>query len=383
MSRGTAMMQLEQVDVRYLKIPFNVVFRHASAERNTTATIWLEAHGASGETGLGESCPRPYVTGETLEGAAEFIATQTAAVRSGVHDIRTLRDWVSGHASLIDRNPAAWCALELALLDLLGRELQKPVEALLGLVPVRGPFHYTAVLGDSDLPTFRKQQARYLQAGFSDFKVKLSGRPGHDRDKLALFDGEDGEGARLRLDANNLWHDWRVAADYLGRLPGTFTGIEEPLAANDYPGMASLYRETGIPVILDESLLRAGQVADLADDVVWRINLRVSKMGGLLRSMDVLDAARQRGIRVIVGAQVGETSLLTRAAMTLAAAAGDLLEAQEGGFGTHLLSRDICEPVLMFGPAGRIEEEAVRFTGQAGFGLVRAGDTDELLSRVR
>ena len=374
-------MQLERIDVRYLKIPFNVVFRHASAERDTTATVWVEAHGATGETGMGESCPRSYVTGETLEGAAAFITAQIDAISAGVHDVRTLRARVSANASLIDRNPAAWCALELALLDLLGHEQQQPVEAVMGLEPLRGPFRYTAVLGDSELPAFRVQQAQYLKAGFTDFKVKLSGRYERDRDKLALFGGNGGEATRLRLDANNLWDDWRVASDYLGRLPGTFAGIEEPLAANDYPGMENLHRETGIPVILDESLLRASQVAGLARDVAWRINLRVSKMGGLLRSLDVLETARQRGIRIIVGAQVGETSLLTRAAMLLATAAGDLLEAQEGGFGTHLLSRDICEPVLMFGAGGRIDEAVDRVAGRPGFGLVRAGDSDELLTR--
>ena len=172
------------------------------------------------------------------------------------------------------------------------------------------------------------------------------------------------------------------AADYLQRLPGSFAGIEEPLAVGDQTCMASLFRETGIPVILDESLLRAGQVAGLAEGIGWRINLRVSKLGGLLRSLDVLEAARDRGIPVIVGAQVGETSLLTRAALTLATAAGDLLAGQEGAFGTHLLSRELCEPVLMFGAGGRLDADLIEaLAGRPGFGLDRASGTDTLLSR--
>jgi L-alanine-DL-glutamate epimerase-like enolase superfamily enzyme len=218
--------------------------------------------------------------------------------------------------------------------------------------------------------------------GFLQFKVKPSGRYEHDRDRLALFSGECAEDRDVRLDANNLWQDWRVAADYLQRLPGSFTGIEEPLAADDRGGMASLFRETGIPVILDESLLRAGQVAGLADGIGWRINLRVSKLGGLLRSLDVLEAARDRGIPVIVCVQVGETSQLTRAALTLATAAGDLLAGQEGAFGAHLLSREICRPVLMFGPGGRLGGELVeKLAGMPGYVLVRAGDTDAQFSK--
>ena len=375
-------MQLEHLDVYFLKIPFNVVFRHASAERASTASLWLEVRDTAGRTGLGESCPRPYVTGESLAGAAGFIGSQLDGVKAAVHDIESLRARVGGHVQDIDRNPAAWCALELALLDLLAREQGQPVEALLGLPPLRGPFRYTAVLGDADVGTFSKQLERYRQAGFTQFKVKLSGRYEHDRDRLAQFSEECAAGCDVRLDANNLWQDWRVASDYLQRLPGSFAGIEEPLAAGDQTGMASLFRETGIPVILDESLLRAGQVAGLDEGIGWRINLRVSKLGGLLRSLDVLEAARDRGIPVIVGAQVGETSLLTRAALTLATAAGDLLTGQEGAFGTHLLSREFCRPVLMFGPGGKLAGDVVEaLAGMPGYGLMRAGDTDELLSK--
>jgi hypothetical protein len=85
---------------------------------------------------------------------------------------------------------------------------------------------------------------------------------------------------------------------------------------------------------------------------------------------------------VIIGAQVGETSLLTRAALTLATAAGDLLAGQEGAFGTHLLSRELCEPVLMFGAGGRLDADLIEaLAGRPGFGLDRASGTDTLLSR--
>ena len=39
-------------------------------------------------------------------------------------------------------------------------------------------------------------------------------------------------------------------------------------------------------------------------------NVRVSKMGGVVRSLDVLGRTSELGLPVIVGAQVGETSLL-------------------------------------------------------------------------
>ena len=67
-------------------------------------------------------------------------------------------------------------------------------------------------------------------------------------------------------------------------------------------------------IILDESVTRVGHLNRLdGSPEQWIINLRVSKMGGLIRSLEVAEAARKRTIPIIVGAQVGETSLLTRA----------------------------------------------------------------------
>jgi hypothetical protein len=86
-----------------------------------------------------------------------------------------------------------------------------------------------------------------------------------------------------------------------------------------------------------------------------------------------VESARSAGLKLIIGAQVGETSLLTRAALTVADASRDILIAQEGAFGDLLLEEDICSEPLVFGPGGRLDV-GERFRGQAGFGLVVGSD---------
>jgi pimeloyl-ACP methyl ester carboxylesterase len=78
-------------------------------------------------------------------------------------------------------------------------------------------------------------------------------------------------------------------------------------------------------------------------------------VGGVLRSLRLVEGLRARGWRVIVGAHVGETSVLTRAAMLVAAAAGDHLAAQEGGFGARLIEREPASPSLQWGRGGRLD----------------------------
>ncbi len=181
--------------------------------------------------------------------------------------------------------------------------------------------------------------ARYRQMGFDDFKLKLSGNLARDREKIKTLQAlPDHASLRVRVDANNLWDDPETAAVHLANLGVPFVGIEDPLPANALDGMRVVSERTNSPIILDESLRRADQLALVADDPErWVVNVRVSKMGGLLRSLNVAEAARRRGIPIVVGAQVGETSVLTRAALVVARSAGDRLLAQEGAFGTYLL----------------------------------------------
>ncbi|MBK9305659.1 MAG: hypothetical protein IPM58_00840 [Nitrospira sp.] len=150
------------------------------------------------------------------------------------------------------------------------------------------------------------------------------------------------------------------------------TAVEEPLKVGDYGGCRRLAQELKIPIVLDESFLRLDQFAGIQNDPhpTWIINIRVSKMGGILRSLAVAKRAREVSIPIVIGAQVGETSVLTRAALTIANTYRDILVAQEGALGTLLLEWDICDPSLMFGAAGWLDAKAVN---GLGLGLARLG----------
>jgi L-alanine-DL-glutamate epimerase-like enolase superfamily enzyme len=361
-------VRIERLALSELRIPFKTTFRHASAERSETSGIWVEAI-AEGQTGYGESCPRPYVTAENIESARAFFVEHEASIRREIVDLDSLRTWMAANAAAIDRNPSAWCAVELAVLDLMARAAGRSVESFLSLPALAGPFRYTAVLGDAPEPAFAATAEGYRRFGFTDFKVKLSGDLERDRKKLAILRDFALPALRVRVDANNLWPDADVATAYLRDLDHALFGVEEPVPAGRYEDLSRLAGALTCRVILDESFVALEQLPLLGDTPGWVINVRVSKMGGILRSLAVVSAASARGIPMIVGAQVGETSVLTRAALTIAQAAGEGLVAQEGAFGTFLLERDVCEPPLMFGAGGLLDPKAYPMLAGDGFGL--------------
>jgi len=351
-----------------LELPFKQSFAHATATRSCTESIVVKAEAANGMIGFGEGCPRKYVTGETIQTAMKFFDSHREAWEQ-FRGLEDLKAWASTNSKQVNENPAAWCAVELALLDRWGNEYGQSIEALLKLQELTGQFQYSAVLGTENVLTFEKQAQQFAALNFRDFKVKVTGNLENDRQKIAFLKELPIEDIRIRLDANNLWKTAVEAVTYLKCLQYPFMAVEEPLQVGDYDGCWQISQQLGLPIILDESFLRIEQFDHLQPDPkTWIINIRISKMGGILRSLGVAEEAKAIGIPIVIGAQVGETSILTRAALTLANQFRDILLAQEGAFGTYLLEHDITETPLMFGKGGTLDPQFL--SGQPGLGLI-------------
>lgn len=365
-------MKISSLHMHPLHIPFRETFRHAGAERARTETIIVRAHNGQME-GIGEGCPRSYVTGESPDTATAFFTQYKHAIMqlSSLDDIRAFRHQ---ETKAIDSNPAAWCAVELALLDLLGKEEHRPLEAILDVSPIERPHHYSAILSAGSAEGFARQLAQYQAQGFTQFKIKLSGDIARDTAYVDCLRIAGIAPAHVRADANRLWVDAEAALHHLTILDYPFHAIEDPLHTFDVPGLLHIAKHSHSRIILDEYFLRADQFRLLPESGPWIVNLRVSKMGGLLRSLDVIQHARHARTPLIVGAQVGETSILTRAGLCAASACHDLLLAQEGAFGNLLLMNDPCTPTLTFGYGGRLPYISAFHT--YGLGLVFSEGND-------
>ncbi len=357
-----------KLTIHNLEIPFKQVFAHATATRACTESILVKADSENGIVGVGEGCPRSYVTGETIHTAIAFFTTHYEAWEE-FQNIGDLETWMAENSHAIDKNPASWCAVELALLDSWGQENRQSIESFLNLHELTGSFQYSAVLGTENLSSFQKQAQQFSALNFNDFKVKVSGNLEDDCQKIQFLKDLPIQNPRIRLDANNLWKTFDEAVTYLKDLNYSLFAMEEPLQVGDYEGCCQISQQLGLPVILDESFLRLEQFRNLEiDHESWILNVRISKMGGILRSLAIAEMAKAIGIPVIIGAQVGETSILTRAALTVANQYRDILLAQEGAFGTNLLEHDITDNPLMFGKGGTLDSQPI--SGQPGLGLV-------------
>lgn len=360
-----------QLKVEGLFIPLRTTFKQASSTRNLGESIWCEAN-RNNLTGYGEGCPRRYVTNETVETGLAWLKEQIPIIIQQCNSIENLKNWIAKNSALINEYPAAFCAIETALLDLFAREKGQSVEGLLGLAAPQNMYQYSAILSDGNEEKFKGLIQRYLSMGFMDFKVKVNGQLVKDQQKLnnirLLCQAKGITNYRIRLDANNLWAGkTNTAIDYLAQLDHPFLGIEEPIESKNYPALSEISQALNVPIILDESLCNLTDLANLNQvEGQFIANLKVARIGGVLRTLELIEELKKADKKIIIGAHVGETSILTRAGMCAAQAAGGNLIAQEGGFGKILLEADKVHPSLTLGAEGTIDLTKPYLTTIAG-----------------
>src|SRR5258707_15190333 len=140
-------MRLASLAFLSLPIPFRTAFDHAAAARSCARNVIVVAADAAGRVGLGEGCPRDYVTGESVESALAALRGWHDQILEEIDCDEALDRWMSANRAAIERSPSAFCALELALLDLFARQCGRSLEALLGLGRSPRTIAATAVYG--------------------------------------------------------------------------------------------------------------------------------------------------------------------------------------------------------------------------------------------
>lgn len=320
-------MRIEAVRLHRVRLPFAAGkrFGHALSERDGSDAVFVElvdqdsGKDGAGGVGWGEILPRPYVTGETIEGVLHERGRVLAARLLG----RTLDDraavlaWIREQLPAVgrDRDLAAFGGLEVALLDLAGQRLRFSLADVLADHGEGGPGPAlpAGVIIGFEVPT----------AGLRELcmKLRFSGRT-HVKVKVGLPD--DTERVRaiakylkvpLRLDANASW-TVDEAVERLRALAGVpVASIEQPVEARDLAGMRAVHERTGIAVMADEAVCSLADAdAIVAAGAAQIFNVRPGKHGGVLGSLAIVERARAAGLGLHLGTLVGESGVLSRVA---------------------------------------------------------------------
>jgi L-Ala-D/L-Glu epimerase len=354
------MPRIAAASLHAVELPFRGKFEHAASSRETSSSLFLEVVLDDGTRGWGEALPRDYVTRETRDGACALLAESVLPRLIGMElagfdelisflvrcDGQAPADWVAPETP----QSAAWCAVDLALLDGFGKRFARsPFGPPAPELPAG--FRYSGVLTSSRTWKQTAQLLAYRLLGFRALKLKLDSRT--TPEEIARIRRRAGTRIKLRGDVNMGWS----VSEALEKMPALARegvgSFEQPLASADFEGAARLVRETGFDVMADESLNTRASLERLMEArACTAINARISKCGGLIATLARCREARAAGLWVQVGCQVGESSLLSAAHLHLCAEFREMRHA-EGCFGRLLLAVDPASPLLQMRGGGR------------------------------
>ncbi|MEW6188034.1 MAG: enolase C-terminal domain-like protein [Thermodesulfobacteriota bacterium] len=356
-------MEISQIKAYKVALPFLMPIPHALTKGLHSENVVVEIiAGGEGLKGYGEGTPRKYVTGETQDEAVENIRHLIRhpafpwKVRK-VSDISSFIDILPDEKKI---NPAL-CALETALLDVLGRERGINMVNFFPHEFLASKIHYGGAFPLSNGKTLREYCLIMKKMDIRKIKMKVGKSLKKNQQALEIIRGVFADEGDLKIDVNGVW-DKELALLHLPLLKEYRVKIvEQPLGPDDpdISLVAEAMDRNGIVLMADESTCSFKDMEKMVEAGNYKmVNIRLSKMGGLHKTLKIVDYLRKKGLPFQIACHLGESGLLSAAGRILGLLCRDALY-YDGSYDALLLKQNITREPVSFGLRG----EAFPLTG--------------------
>jgi L-alanine-DL-glutamate epimerase-like enolase superfamily enzyme len=287
--------------------PLDLTLRHTFATARSASAV---AHNVlvtirhGGQTGLGEAAPIRY-----------YNQTQASCIRALQRMAKHLRDAdpfdieavLTALKARFPGEPSAIAAVDLALHDLLGKQLGLPLWKYWGLDPARTP-RTSFTIG---IDTLEKVVAKVAEAEkYPVLKIKV----GVANDLEILREVRRLAPRKvLRVDANCGWTVKEAIAKARALEKFGVEFIEQPIPPGNNAALRRIKNSIGIPLMTDESSLVPADIPPLRG-CVDGINIKLVKCGGLREGLKMIHAARACGLKIMLGCMIESSVLISAAA---------------------------------------------------------------------
>lgn len=314
--------------------PYTLSLKHAftlsSTSRTTTPAVLTEVE-YDGVVGYGEASMPPYL-GESQDSVQAFLSKVDLTPFRDPLQLEEIMLYVDG---LAEKNTAAKASLDIALHDLAGKLLGRPLHALWGYDAAKAPL--TSYTIGIDTPEVVRQKTEEA-ADFRLLKVKM----GRGTDKAIVETIRSVTDVPITADPNQGWSDREEALEMAFWLQERgCLYIEQPLPKERIDDLAWLTARSPLPILADEGCQRLSDIAS-TQGVYSGIVVKLMKCTGLREAHKMLVTARALGLKSLLGCMT-ETSCAISAASQLSMIAdwadldGNLLISNDPFHGTTVV----------------------------------------------
>jgi len=274
-------------------MPLRKVFRISRGEMTAQETVIVQLHD-DGLSGLGEA-PKSSYYGHSAESISESLK-QLAEELQAWEFTTPEALWELAKDRLAD-DYFALSALDQAAHDLHGKRHRTPVFERKAMSWKNVP-QSSITVSIASISEMLEELQGY--AGWPIIKVKLG-----TTDDLAIIQAlRQNSDAIIRVDANCAWTVEETIRNSFEFAALGVEFLEQPLPA-DAPiaSKRTVFEESALPIIADESCQREEDVR-ACDGLFHGINIKLCKCGGLTPAFRMLDEAKSRGLKTMVGCMI-------------------------------------------------------------------------------
>ncbi|MCQ2558881.1 MAG: dipeptide epimerase [Oscillospiraceae bacterium] len=302
-----------------LKEPLHVAFGTISSYDSLVLRIQTD----EGITGYGEAGPHEQITGESIGTclACGQILTEALLGKDplAIADIHLAMD------RAISRNTSIKAAIDIACYDIAAKRAGLPLYRYLGGSDPHVTSDITIAMNSPE--KMAADCVKWVQRGFTQLKLKLSGDPQLDLARVTAVRTAVGDAIELRVDPNQGWTVKETLCLEEAMRPLGVAVIEQPVKADDRAGLARVTRASHIPVVADESCHLPADALDLARrEACDGVNIKLMKCGGIYNALRINAIAEAAGMFCMIGC-MGESVIGNGASMHLAAACRNIQKA--------------------------------------------------------
>jgi muconate cycloisomerase len=333
-------MRITGLSIDLVRWPLKMKRRHGVGDiEEAMPGVIIRIDTDAGISGWGEAAPWAVFTG-TAEGNALGLHAYARPILIGADPLavtalmRKLDKALVGHGE-------AKAAVEMALLDILGKRFGAPVAVLLGGY-VRRTVPLSVSIANPDFAEDLALAQRLCREGIRIYKVK-TGFSSHAEDlkRLERLRGELPADADLRVDYNQGLDPWDALKKLRDVESFRPTFIEQPVPREQRAALAAITRALDTPVMADESVFTPAEAIEMVRlQLADLVSIKIMKSGGIARAREVAAIAEAAGIAAY-GGTMFEGGLAIAAGLHLVAATPNISLGAEFYTSTYVMGAEI------------------------------------------
>lgn len=277
-----------KVIIRTFDLQLKHTFTISRESYNVQPSLIVELQ-SDGYSGFGEATSNPYYN-ITVDSMKMNLEKMTPLIES-ITDETPEEFWHKAHPFL-KHDMFALCALDIAYNDLYARKKGKKLYELWGYSTDNNPkTDYTI-----GIDSIEKMVSKMKELPWPIYKIKL----GTKEDIAIVTELRKHTDAIFRIDANCGWTVPETInnAIELKKLGVEF--LEQPLKADNWEGHATVFKNSVLPIIADESCIIEEDVAKCHNHF-HGVNVKLVKCGGLTSARRMISQAKKLGMKTMVG----------------------------------------------------------------------------------